>query len=68
MLEAGSELWSWIEEGATIYVCGDADRMARDVDAALRNIIASHSGRSEAKAQLHLREMAATGRYVRDVY
>jgi len=68
MLEAGRELWSWIEEGATIYVCGDADRMARDVDAALRSIIASHGRRSDAKAQLHLREMAAAGRYVRDVY
>jgi sulfite reductase (NADPH) flavoprotein alpha-component len=68
MLEAGRELWAWIEEGATIYVCGDAERMARDVDAALRTIIASHGRRSEAKAQLHLREMAAAGRYVRDVY
>jgi len=68
MLEAGRELWSWIEEGATIYVCGDADRMARDVDAALRNIICSHGRCSNAKAQLELREMAAAGRYVRDVY
>jgi sulfite reductase (NADPH) flavoprotein alpha-component len=68
MLDAGSELWSWIADGATIYVCGDAERMARDVDATLRRIIATHGRRSEAKAQLELREMAAAGRYVRDVY
>ena len=68
MLEAGRELWSWIEDGATIYVCGDAERMAKDVDATLRTIIATHGRRSAAKAQLELREMAAAGRYVRDVY
>jgi sulfite reductase (NADPH) flavoprotein alpha-component len=68
MLEAGSEIWSWIRDGAAIYVCGDAQQMARDVDATLRAIIASHGHRSEAKAQLELREMAASGRYVRDVY
>jgi sulfite reductase (NADPH) flavoprotein alpha-component len=68
MLDAGRELWSWIADGATIYVCGDAERMARDVDATLKKIIATHGRRSEAKAQLELREMAASGRYVRDVY
>jgi sulfite reductase (NADPH) flavoprotein alpha-component len=68
MLEAGRELWSWIRDGATIYVCGDAQQMARDVDATLRTIIATHGRRSEAKAQLELREMAASGRYLRDVY
>ena len=68
MLEAGRELWSWIEDGATIYVCGDAERMARDVDGALRTIISSYGRRSAARAQLELREMAAAGRYVRDVY
>ena len=68
MLEAGRELWSWIRDGATIYVCGDAQQMARDVDATLRTIIATHGRLSEAKAQLELREMAASGRYVRDVY
>jgi sulfite reductase (NADPH) flavoprotein alpha-component len=68
MLESGRELWSWIAEGARIYVCGDAERMAKDVDAALQTIIATHSRRSAAKAQLELREMAAAGRYVRDVY
>ncbi len=68
MLESGRELWSWIADGATIYVCGDAERMAKDVDAALQTIIARHGRRSAAKAQLELRELAAAGRYVRDVY
>ena len=68
MLEAGSELWTWLEEGAVIYVCGDASRMAKDVDAALQAIISTHGRRSAAKAQLELRELAAEGRYVRDVY
>ena len=68
MLESGRELWSWIADGATIYVCGDAERMAKDVDAALQTIIARYGRRSTAKAQLELRELAAAGRYVRDVY
>jgi sulfite reductase (NADPH) flavoprotein alpha-component len=68
MLEAGRELWSWIDDGATIYVCGDAERMAKDVDATLRTIMSTYGRRSVAKAQLELREMAAAGRYVRDVY
>ena len=68
MLEAGSELWAWLQEGATIYVCGDASRMAKDVDAALQAIIATYGRRSAAGAQLELRGLAAEGRYVRDVY
>jgi len=68
MLEAGRELWSWLQDGARIYVCGDASRMARDVDAALRAIIVEHGRRSEAQAQLELHALAAEGRYVRDVY
>ena len=68
MIESGRELWSWINDGATIYVCGDAERMAKDVDAALRTIVATHGRRSEAEALLELRELAAAGRYVRDVY
>ena len=68
MLEAGSELWAWLQAGATIYVCGDASRMAKDVDAALQSIIATHGRRSTAGAQLELRGLAAEGRYVRDVY
>jgi len=68
MREAGKELWSWLQDGARIYVCGDASRMARDVDAALREIIEHHGRRSAAQAQLELHSLAADGRYVRDVY
>jgi len=68
MLEAGKELWSWLEEGAWIYVCGDASQMAKDVDAALRTIFVERGRRSAAQAQLELHQLAATGRYVRDVY
>ena len=68
MLEAGKELWSWLQDGARIYVCGDASRMAKDVDAALRAILVQHGRRSDAQARLELHELAAAGRYVRDVY
>jgi sulfite reductase (NADPH) flavoprotein alpha-component len=68
MLEAGKELWSWLQDGACIYVCGDASRMARDVDAAWRRILVEQGRRSDAQAQLELHELAAAGRYVRDVY
>ncbi len=68
MLQAGKDLWSWLQDGARIYVCGDASRMAKDVDAALRAILVQHGRRSDARAQLELHELAAAGRYVRDVY
>jgi sulfite reductase (NADPH) flavoprotein alpha-component len=68
MLESGSELWQWIQDGANIYVCGDATRMAKDVDAALQRIFVDHGGLSAAKAQLELRTLGASGRYLRDVY
>lgn len=68
MIERGDELWRWLQDGGHLYVCGDASRMAKDVDAALVAIIAKHAKRSTAQAQLELRSLAAAGRYVRDVY
>ncbi|HLW11675.1 MAG TPA: reductase, partial [Casimicrobiaceae bacterium] len=68
MLEHGRELWRWLQDGAHVYVCGDATRMAKDVDATLQTIIARHGRRSDAQARLELRTLAAEGRYVRDVY
>jgi sulfite reductase (NADPH) flavoprotein alpha-component len=68
MLENGAEVWEWLQDGAKVYVCGDAAKMAKDVDAALQAIIARHGRRSAAQAQLELRALAAEGRYVRDVY
>lgn len=68
MLEAGSELWRWIEGGASVYVCGDASRMAPDVHAALVAIVAAHGGRSREAAEAWLAEMVEQRRYLRDVY
>ncbi|HEY0530529.1 MAG TPA: bifunctional nitrate reductase/sulfite reductase flavoprotein subunit alpha [Actinoplanes sp.] len=65
MREHGAHLWSWIAEGAHFYVCGDAGRMARDVDTALRDIVSQH-GRTDA--DLYVKQMIADKRYLRDVY
>jgi sulfite reductase alpha subunit-like flavoprotein len=68
MREHGEVLWRWLEDGAHFYVCGDAARMAKDVDAALTTIIRTHGGKSESAAQTYKRELIADKRYVRDVY
>lgn len=68
MLEAGAEMWSWLEAGASFYVCGDASRMAKDVDAALRTIVAEHGGRSAAEAAEFVTQLRKEKRYRRDVY
>ncbi|HEX8590601.1 bifunctional nitrate reductase/sulfite reductase flavoprotein subunit alpha [Pseudomonas sp.] len=66
--EQGAELWRWLEEGAHLYICGDASRMARDVDQALRRVISEQGGLSLEKAAEHLRCLTEQKRYVRDVY
>jgi sulfite reductase (NADPH) flavoprotein alpha-component len=69
MLEHGAELWKWIaEEGAYFYVCGDAKRMAKDVDAALKRIAIERGGLSEEEATEFLDGMKRAKRYRRDVY
>ncbi len=68
LLAAADELWSWIDSGAHVYVCGDASRMARDVDAALLRVIATAGGKSEEDAAVYLQSMKAARRYQRDVY
>jgi sulfite reductase (NADPH) flavoprotein alpha-component len=68
MRDASLELWQWIQDGASIYVCGDATRMAKDVDAALQQVFVDRGKLTEAKAKLEVRTLAATGRYMRDVY
>jgi NADPH-dependent sulfite reductase flavoprotein alpha-component len=68
MLDAGAELWRWMEDGAHFYVCGDAAHMAKDVDAALTTIIKRHGGLSDEQAHDYKRELVADKRYVRDVY
>ncbi|MBF8795315.1 bifunctional nitrate reductase/sulfite reductase flavoprotein subunit alpha [Pseudomonas monteilii] len=68
MLEQGAQLWRWLEEGAYFYVCGDAMRMAKDVDAALRHVVAEHSGMGNEAAQAYVDALSKAGRYRRDVY
>ena len=68
MLDAAAELWQWLEEGAHFYVCGDASRMAKDVDAALHQVIATHGGKSAEDAVAYVAEMKKSKRYARDVY
>lgn len=66
--ERGAELWSWLAGGAHLYVCGDADRMAPDVSAALVEVAVEHGGKSRADAETWLKALMAEGRYARDVY
>ncbi|MFC4032296.1 molybdopterin-dependent oxidoreductase [Streptomyces polygonati] len=68
MREHGSKLWAWLQEGAHLYVCGDASRMARDVDRTLREIVAVHGRLAPEAAAAHVRQLTADGRYARDVY
>ena len=49
MREHGAELWSWLQDGAHFYVCGDASRMAKDVDRALQDIVVAHGGLTETR-------------------
>lgn len=68
MREHGPQLWSWLQDGAHFYVCGDASRMAKDVDRALRDIAVVHGGLDEDGAAAFVKQLAADKRYVRDVY
>ena len=68
MRESGAELWRWIAEGAAVYVCGDAKRMAKDVDAVLHEIIATHGGKTPEEAAEFVKQLKKDGRYQRDVY
>ncbi len=68
MVEAAADLWRWLQDGAHFYVCGDALRMAKDVDAALRGIAQSEGGMSADQARDWIVSLARQGRYQRDVY
>ena len=68
MLEHAVELWSWLEAGSHLYVCGDAKRMAKDVDAALHEVIVKAGGRTPEQAEAYVQEMKTEKRYQRDVY
>ncbi|EEN7281049.1 NADPH-dependent assimilatory sulfite reductase flavoprotein subunit [Salmonella enterica subsp. salamae] len=66
--EQGAELWRWINDGAHIYVCGDANRMAKDVEQALLEVIAEFGGMDLESADEYLSELRVERRYQRDVY
>ncbi|WP_251096308.1 bifunctional nitrate reductase/sulfite reductase flavoprotein subunit alpha [Streptomyces sp. Caat 7-52] len=68
MRASGARLWQWLRGGAHFYVCGDAGRMAKDVDQALKDVIATHGGMEPEEAAGYVRRLATDKRYVRDVY
>jgi sulfite reductase (NADPH) flavoprotein alpha-component len=68
MREVGAELWQWLARGAHFYVCGDAKRMAKDVEAALVEIVAAHGARSTDEAIAFVASLKKAGRYQADVY
>ena len=68
MLEQAAELWRWLEDGAHLYVCGDAKRMAKDVDAALHEILQNAGGKTADEAKAYVAKLKSDKRYQRDVY
>ncbi len=68
MREAAAELWAWIKGGAHFYVCGDAHRMAKDVDAALHQVVAEQGEMDPAQAVDFVKQLKKDKRYLRDVY
>jgi sulfite reductase (NADPH) flavoprotein alpha-component len=68
MLENAAEIWRWLQEGGFFYVCGDASRMAKDVDDALHRIVAEQGGKSPEEAKAYVDELKKSKRYRKDVY
>jgi sulfite reductase (NADPH) flavoprotein alpha-component len=68
MREVGRDLWAWLNDGAHIYVCGDAKRMAKDVELALTDVVAQHGDRNAEQAAAFVAELKKEGRYQQDVY
>ena len=68
MIERGADIWAWLEAGANLYVCGDAERMAKDVEHALVAIARDHGRLDEERAAAYVQTLAREKRYLRDVY
>jgi sulfite reductase (NADPH) flavoprotein alpha-component len=68
ILEAGAELWSWLERGAHFYVCGDAKRMAKDVETAVQDVAATYGKMSPEAAKAYVANLKSAQRYQADVY
>jgi len=68
ILENGEKLWQWIQDGAYLYICGDATRMAKDVHEALIEIAQQHGKLSRQQAEELMNNLRKEKRYQRDVY
>ena len=68
MREVGRDLWAWLADGAQVYVCGDAKRMAKDVERALIDVVAAHGARTTDEAIAFVAHLKSSGRYQQDVY
>jgi sulfite reductase (NADPH) flavoprotein alpha-component len=68
MLEEAQTFWSWLQDGASVYVCGDASRMAKDVHAAIQTIVAEQGGMTTEAAEEYMHSLKEQHRYHRDVY
>jgi sulfite reductase (NADPH) flavoprotein alpha-component len=68
MIQNGAQLWAWLKNGAAFYVCGDASRMAKDVDQALLQIAEEHGKLAPAEASAFISQLKKEKRYLRDVY
>lgn len=68
MLEHAADFFAWLQDGAHVYVCGDAERMAKDVDATLHDIVATGGGMDAAAAHAYVNDLIKSHRYLRDVY
>jgi sulfite reductase (NADPH) flavoprotein alpha-component len=68
MREVGRDLWAWLADGAHVYVCGDAKKMAKDVENALIDVVAAHGARTQEEAFAFVAQLKKSGRYQQDVY
>jgi sulfite reductase (NADPH) flavoprotein alpha-component len=68
MVEQGETFWQWLQDGASVYVCGDASRMAKDVDAALHSIVEKQGNLDQDAAREYVQQLKDEHRYHRDVY
>jgi sulfite reductase (NADPH) flavoprotein alpha-component len=68
MRERGQQVWTWLQEGAHFYVCGDGARMAKDVDTELHRIAETHGGKSPEEAAAYVESLKKEKRYKKDVY
>ncbi|EFB41197.1 MULTISPECIES: sulfite reductase [Parachlamydia] len=68
LLEKGAEVFEWLQNGATLFVCGDAHQMAKDVEKTLKQIVSTHGKLDEAETEKYLKTLKSEKRYLRDVY